>query len=483
MSLLFVEFLGIVVAVSLCILVTVVWHFHRQHQKYDHLPGPPRDSFWSGHIPSIAKVMAAGGIMDDYVLETSKTHGLFFRLCLWNQVVVVVLDPDCIKDVLVTGNHPKSKRIYSRTGSIFGARFLGQGLESQIDNKHWILQRMHFDQWFKPNFIRQFASEFNEFADCFTEYLETYADNKTEIHTLHSFNKLTMHLLYKVAFNIDMGSLHGENHPVVTKMKKALTGFAAQLSNPLVAVNPFKWRFRRDVQKAIHFVRGNARQEMIDRNVAKRNGDYFPHDLLEYIMDLKGQETSANTMSFMLDLLGRNPECYKKLQREIDENVGAVSVISLNEIEKLPYLDMVLKETLRLYPVGKGTFRETIKDYNLGGHLIPAGTDMMVSFYATSRAEQNVRDPTKFSPERFHIDSSEKFSKYASTPFSAGPHTCIGKKFAEIQIKITIAKIMQNFDFELVTGQSCDLADNAVLQAKDGVKCFFRPRETVSAAS
>ncbi|XP_021351528.1 cholesterol 24-hydroxylase-like [Mizuhopecten yessoensis] len=120
MSLLFVEILGIVVAVCLCILVTVAWYFHRQHQKYDHLPGPPRDSFWKGNIPSIEKVKAAGGIMDDYLLEISKTYGLVFRLCFWNEVAVIVLDPECIKDVLVTGNHQKSKRFYSRVASVFG---------------------------------------------------------------------------------------------------------------------------------------------------------------------------------------------------------------------------------------------------------------------------------------------------------------------------------------------------------------------------
>ncbi|XP_021351562.1 cholesterol 24-hydroxylase-like [Mizuhopecten yessoensis] len=279
---------------------------------------------------------------------------------------------------------------------------MGQGLEGQLDSKHWIIQRMHFDQWFKPSYIRQFASEFNVFADRYTEYLETSANGKTEIHLLHSLNKLSMHLLYKVAFSVDLGSLHGKNHPFVTKMKTALSGFSALLANPLVVVreNPFKWGFRREVRGAINFIRGSAKQMMIERKVAKSNGDYFPHDLLEYIMELKekypsiitdeilldnfltfllaGQETSANTMSFMLFLLGQNPECYRKLQKEVDENVGAVSVISLNEIEKLPYLDMVLKETLRLYPIAKTTIRETASDYNLGGHLLPAGTDMLV---------------------------------------------------------------------------------------------------------
>ncbi|XP_069117513.1 cholesterol 24-hydroxylase-like isoform X2 [Argopecten irradians] len=470
---LLVEVFGIFTALCVCGIISAAWYLHRQHQRYDHLPGPPRDS--------------------------SKKYGLIFRICLWNQVLVIILDPVYIKDVLVTGNHPKSKLIYSRSRSIFGARFLGQGLESQIDSKHWILQRMHLDQWFKPHFLRQFASEFNTFADQFVEQLETQADGQTDVKISSLFGKLTMHLLNKIAFNIDLGPLSGDNNIFTEKLKIGLKGFEAATSNPLLAINPFKWRYRQTVRDALNFIRQSAWQTMIERKTAKCRGDYVPRDLLEFIMELKekhpsemtddvlldnfvtfligGQDTSAHTMSFMIFLLGKNPECYKKLQHEIDENVGSVSVISLGEIEKLSYLDMVLKETLRLYPVGKLTARETVKDYSLGGHFLPTETNMIVSFYATSRTKQNIKDPEKFIPERFDFDNSEKFNKYASTPFSTGPHTCIGRKFAEIEMKITIAKIMQNFEFELVPGQSGELDKSSILQMKDGVHCFFRQRQ------
>ncbi|XP_060075402.1 cholesterol 24-hydroxylase-like [Ylistrum balloti] len=501
MSLLFVEIFGIVIAVCLCALVSLAWHIHRQHQKYDHLPGPPRDSFWSGNFPSIGKVISAGGIIDDYFVEMSKVYGLVFRICIWNQVFVIVLDPECIKDTLVAKNHPKSKRLYSQLINLFGTRFLGNGLETEIDNKIWILQRMQLDQWFKPHYIRQFAPEFNEFANEYMEHLGTYANGKTEIHMLDTLNKLTTHVLYKIAFSIDIGPLNRKSNPCLIAIKTALLGFATQLKNPLEAMNPFKWKFRREARKSVYFIRDIAKKEMMNRDKARREEDYIPKDLLEYILELKakypsiftdeelldnvvtfiiaGQETTANALAFMLLLLGQNPDCYKKLQREIDENIGAVSVITLNELEKLPYLDMVLKETLRLYPVAKMTFRETAKDCSLGGHCIPEGTDMLISFYATSRANQNVTDPTKFLPERFDKNSPEKLHKYASTPFSAGPHTCIGKKFAEIQMKIIIAKIMQNFDFELIPDQPYELIDQTTIHAKSGVMCCLSQRKTI----
>ncbi|XP_069110338.1 cholesterol 24-hydroxylase-like, partial [Argopecten irradians] len=352
--------------------------------------------------------------------------------------------------------------------------------------------------------IRQFENEFNEFANRYTQVLELSADGRTEVQTLDTFNKLTMHLIYKVCFHVELhvtlGPLDGHNHPFVTNMKTTFPGIAEQIVNPFAAINPLKWKFRCVVRESVNFIRQCAEKEMLDRKIAKRNGEYTPNDLLENIMELKekhpgiitddvlldnfltfivaGQETLANALSFTLLLLAKNPECYNRFQQEVDENVGSISVVTTNEFEKLTYLDMVLKETLRLYPVAKTTFRETAKDYKLGAHCIPAGTDMMVSFYATSRVEHNVRDPTQFRPDRFDRNSTEKPCKYVSTPFSAGPHICIGKTFAEMAKKtIIIVKIMQNFEFELAPGQNKrNKGTMQTIQPKDGVKCYFRQR-------
>ncbi|XP_060075401.1 cholesterol 24-hydroxylase-like, partial [Ylistrum balloti] len=492
------EFLEVLIAVVLSIIVAAAWYLHQQHLKYDHLPGPPRDSFWSGHLPSIQKVISDGEIFDDYILELMKSYGSILRLCMWHQTFVIVADPELVKEVLVTGNHPKSKAVYSMSRHLFGARYLGRGIESETDQKYWIMQRMHLDRWFKPHYLRQFTSDYNEFADSLVQQLEQYADGKTRVPLEKLLHKVTLHLLSKVAFNFDLGKLDETAHPFSYYLGFSLSGFAKKVVNPLFSVNPLTWRYCMQVHNAVKKLRSHASEQIISRRKTKLRGDHVPYDLLECIIELQeknpsditdeilldnfitfligGSETTANTLSFMVYLLSQNPHCYKKLQQEIDDNVAAVSVLTPSELDDLPYLDMVMKETLRLYPIAKATYREMARDCSLGGYHVPVGTDVVVSFYATGRSSKTLTNPHLFIPERFEPTANERVGRYVSTPFSVGPHTCIGRKFAQIETKIMMTKIVQNFDFELVPDQPMGIIDNTTLRLAGGAICYLRPR-------
>ncbi|XP_033734290.1 cholesterol 24-hydroxylase-like [Pecten maximus] len=499
LSMFSLEILGAFVTTLLCVIGTAAWYLHQQHLKYDHLPGPPRDSFWSGHLPSIRKVVSKGGTLGDYILDLTKTYGALFRICLWNQTFVVVTGPELIKEVLVTGNLPKSKTVYSKLTHILGVRYVGEGLESETDKKKWIIHRVHFNQWFKPHHLRQFTPDYNEFADNLVQTLEQHADGKKHVHMENFFHKVAMHLLSKVAYNFDLGKLDGKPHPFASSLTFTLDAFPKVVFNPFFSLNPFSWKYCQQIRNAVAKIRLYAHDRLTERRKANLRGDHVPYDLLQSIIELKeknpseitddvlldeiitffigGQETTANTLSFMVSLLSRNPDCYKKLQEEIDTNVAAMSVLTPADLDDLPYLDMVMKETLRLYPIVKATYREAVRDCSLEGHDIPIGSDIMVSFYATSRSEKNFGNPHQFVPERFDPKANERVSAYATTPFSAGPHSCIGKKFAEIETKIIMAKIMQNFDFELVPGQPMGFIDGGTLRIKGGSMCFLRPRK------
>ncbi|OWF45038.1 Cholesterol 24-hydroxylase [Mizuhopecten yessoensis] len=423
---------------------------------------------------------------------------MIFRIYMWHQTFVIVSDPELVKNVLVTGNYPKSKAIYSRLTHLFGTRYVGNGLESEVDQTVWIVQRMHFNHWFKPHNLRQFTPDFNEYADSLVHQLGKYADGKTHTPMEELFHKVTLHLMCKVTFNFDLGTLDSPSHPFAYYLGFTLAAFSKQMMNPLFSMNPFKWKYCLQVRNAVAKLRLYAKERIAERRNEKQRGVHVPHDLLQSILELKeqnpsqiteeilldhfvsfligGQETTANTLSFMVFLLAQNPACYKKLQDEIDTNVAAVSVLTSAELDDLPYLDMVMKETLRLYPIVKQTFRETVRNERLGEFSLPAGTDIMVSFYANGRSTKTLTNPSQFLPERFDPKANERVGTYVYTPFSAGPHTCIGKKFAEIETKIIMAKIIQNFDFELVPGQPMGVIDCGTLRILGGAKCFLRPR-------
>lgn len=139
---------------------------------------------------------------------------------------------------------------------------------------------------------------------------------------------------------------------------------------------------------------------------------------------------------------------------------------TFQEIADMKYLDMVLKETLRLYPSVPMVGRHTEKEYNMSrdfffqkqgfqknklnnfpsvdGKLIPEDTSLNIFIMSLGYNEHNFPDPYRFDPERF-ADSAEVHKPFELVPFSAGLRNCIGQKFAQLEIKTVISKIIRNF--------------------------------------
>ncbi|KAF7234795.1 Cholesterol 24-hydroxylase [Varanus komodoensis] len=143
-----------------------------------------------------------------------------------------------------------------------------------------------------------------------------------------------------------------------------------------------------------------------------------------------GHETSANQLSFTLMELGRNPEIVAKLQAEVDDIIGMKKHISYDDLKKLKYLSQVLKEVLRLYPPAAATLRFTEKENVIEGIKIPANTSLIFCTYVTGRMESFFKDPLVFDPDRFRKDQPRPYFTYF--PFSLGPRSCIGQKFAQV---------------------------------------------------
>ncbi|KAK7907126.1 hypothetical protein WMY93_015738 [Mugilogobius chulae] len=105
-----------------------------------------------------------------------------------------------------------------------------------------------------------------------------------------------------------------------------------------------------------------------------------------------------------------------------------------------------------------------------------SGKETALSSYISSRLEKFFKDPLKFDPDRFHPDAPKPY--YCYYPFALGPRSCIGQNFAQIEIKVVIAKLIQRFDFTLVPGQSFDIKETGTLTPKSGVLCKIKHRHT-----
>jgi cytochrome P450 family 110 len=158
-----------------------------------------------------------------------------------------------------------------------------------------------------------------------------------------------------------------------------------------------------------------------------------------------GHETTATALTWALYWIHKLPAVREKLLQELD-SLGENPDSSL--IFKLPYLNAVYSETLRIYPVGMLNFPRVVRTpLSLCGHELDPGTVVLGSIYLTHQREDLYPEPRQFKPERF---LERQFSAYEYLPFGGGARRCIGMAFAQFEMKVVLAKILSNLDLALV---------------------------------
>uniref|UniRef100_A0A8D2H0Z2 unspecific monooxygenase n=1 Tax=Urocitellus parryii TaxID=9999 RepID=A0A8D2H0Z2_UROPR len=134
----------------------------------------------------------------------------------------------------------------------------------------------------------------------------------------------------------------------------------------------------------------------------------------------------------------------------------------------MEYLDMVVNETLRLYPIAGRLERICKKDVEINAVPIRQGTVVMISSYVLHGDPQHWPEPEEFCPERFSKNNKDSINPYMCMPFGNGPRNCIGMRFALMNIKLALVKVMQTFSFQTCkeTQIPLKLADQGLLQSE-----------------
>ncbi|AFY34152.1 cytochrome P450 [Calothrix sp. PCC 7507] len=193
-----------------------------------------------------------------------------------------------------------------------------------------------------------------------------------------------------------------------------------------------------------------SRTDILNLLMAARDEDGQPmtdEELRDELMTLltAGHETTATALTWALYWIHKSPSVQEKLLAELD-NLSDRS--DSTSILKLPYLNAVYSETLRIYPVGMLTFPRVVKTpVSLCGYELAPGTVVLGSIYLTHQREDLYPQHQQFKPERF---LERQFSPYEFLPFGGGVRRCIGMAFAQFEMKVVLAKILSSWDLALV---------------------------------
>ncbi|KAJ1105398.1 hypothetical protein NDU88_002804 [Pleurodeles waltl] len=465
------------------------------HRKFDHIPGPPRDSFLLGHAPTLNKSSEGHKVIHDKFLEWAEQYGPIFRINIFHRVVIYAISREAVKEFLLSPKYLKDPQVYDRLFSLFGVRFMGKGLLTDTDHEHWYKQRRIFDPAFSRIYLKEIMGTFNEKAEHLMERLMENAEKGQKVGMHAVLNLLTLDVITKAAFGLDLNLLGERQTPLPHAVETALLGFRHVLEKPYTQHLPQYWSFVRKVKEAAGFLRQTGKECIQKRKWAVQNGEEVPQDILtrilksaeeqgnyddELMLDnfitffIAGQETTANQLAFTIMELGRLPHLRDRLKDEVDEVLGQRRDVDFEDLGKFNFMSQVLKESLRLYPPGPGTSRYLKEDAVIEGVRIPGGASVILNTYIMGRMEKFFKDPFVFNPERFHPDAPKP--DFCYFPFVLGPRSCLGQVFSQMEAKVVLAKLLQRFEFTLAPGQTCHIMNTSTLRPRDGVECILKVR-------
>ena len=311
------------------------------------------------------------------------------------------------------------------------------------------------------------------------------------------FSKMTLEVILSTAFGVDAKIQMGENTKMLTEAKKLFQipqvlrqigrlPFGTLLFRLLSRVSGVKMSYMQEVAEEIIQSRRQqgltgrkdllelmmtANDETTVEGVSRLTDDEVEAQSVIFL--LAGYETSSNTLSFTLYHLAVNPDVQDKLRSEINEAVETnARKKPLYEIaHNIEYLDCVIKEAQRLNPPVAFVNRECDEDYDLNGIHITKGTEVQIPIYALHHDPDAWEDPEKFDPERFRGPAKDAQHAFQFLPFGAGPRNCIGMRFALMEIKLALVKILMKYKFVRSPETQVPLIIHAggTLTARDGV--------------
>ncbi len=330
--------------------------------------------------------------------------------------------------------------------------FLGNGLLT-AEGAEW--QRMH--SMMRP---AMHGGRLQAYAADMTAYTEQMVDSWTtgEERDAHvDMTGLTLRIVARCLFDTDVA---GDAGLVGDAMELLQRTMVEHIHMPLPV--PRWWPSQSNRRKigAVEDIRGIVRRLIDERRASgEDHGDLLSmliqarsedgvgmndQEVFDQAVTLffAGHETSANALTWALYLLARHPEVTQRLQKELDDVLQGRRA-SASDLRELPYLDQVLKESMRILPPVWVYMKEPTRDVEIGGYLIPKGAQVMISPYVVQHDARWWPSPETFDPDRFHKDKIAAIPRGAYVPFSGGKRVCFGKSFAMMELRLVIATMLQ----------------------------------------
>ena len=399
--------------------------------------------------------------------------------------VYMIVHPRDIETVLVTNAANFTKSADYRAL----ARVLGRGLLTS-EGDFWKRQRSLIQPAFHRQNILGYSAVMTQAAG---RMLDSWPE-KGERNIHDDLMRVTLDIVSQCLFGAEVAAVAeqvGRAMEVVTErfMVNASLAMLFRFEIP-VFFAPREWRAIRKLNEIIGSIirkrrsSGQPREDLLDMLLRVRDADGNPMSdaqLRDEVMTLflAGHETTAIALSWACYLVAQNPHIEAKLAEELQAVLGG-RVPAPEDLPRLRYTEMVIKEAMRLYPAVWGIGRRAIEECELGGYRVPAGSNVFILQWRTQRDPRFFPDPDRFDPERWREDPvrSGKIPRFAYFPFGGGPRVCVGASFAMMEVTLLLAMMQQRFHLEIVPGHPIEIFASVTLRPKYGIRVIPQRRAT-----
>lgn len=443
--------------------------------KLSPVPPGPKGHFLVGSLPEIQRDEL------DFLMQLVREYGDIVYLRVVNHPAYLLSHPRDIETVLVTKSSNFIKSVFLRESKAL----FGDGLLTS-DGSLWQRQRRALQPAFHHDHVLSYT---RLMAESTARMLATWRDGEErDVH--QDMSRLTMEIVAKVLFGDEISSEAEQACEAFGLFFKQYDERFGLYLIPEWLPTPENFRYRRAIKRL---------DEIILRIIRRKraNGNGSAPDVLSILLSgrespgagmgerqvrdemmtlfFTGHETTALALAWTFYLLGQNPEAEQKLQTEVD-TVLEGRAPNFQDLARMPYLDMVFKESLRLYPPAFGVVREAVNDCEIGGYPIPKGATLAMFQWAVHRDTRFFDRPEAFLPERWQNDFAKTLPRCAYFPFGAGPRLCIGNTFAQAEVPMLLAAIVQKFQLKLVPDHRVTTAPSLTLRPLKGIRVTLKKR-------
>jgi cytochrome P450 len=439
-------------------------------------PGP-KGHFLLGNLPDFGRDMLG------FFTECAREYGDVVSLRLGRFPAYLLNHPRYFEYVLITNhrNFIKHSFFWRHLTTLIGESLLTSEGDSWLRRRKLAAPAFHG---------RRIANYGRVMVDYTERMLGGWRDG--EVRDMHlEMMHLTMGIVTKTLFDIEMTGKLAEGVSAAFDMANKEIGarFRRPFKIPESIPIPGNLRYRKAVRRLNELVYGiikerrrdeDDRGDLLSMLLAARDEDgsaMSDEQLRDEVITLfvAGHETTALVLSWTWYLLSQHPEKEAKLFTEVDTVLGG-NLPSVEDMPRLPYTEMIVNESMRLYPPAYAFGREAVADCEIGGYHVSRGTTLFLSPWVMHRDERYFDSPEEFKPERWDGDLTKRLPRLAYLPFGGGPRICIGNSFAMMEATLLVATIAQKFKLTLAQNQPVIPFPSITLRPRAGIQMVVSKR-------